>query len=139
MGGGVVGGEAKCKDVLHFLSLSIAGRSPKCSFLGETEFGPELRELMKEAQANKKGRWASYEAPTMTGKTNFHAKVIEVVSGDCAKGHVRTCRLSATSNRLRCLYSLPPTSPSGGSLVTVPFFVFAISSIRISKINPRSR
>jgi len=51
--------------------------------LGETENASELRELLKAAQAAKKGRWASYEAPQLAGKKEFHAKVLEVVSGDC--------------------------------------------------------
>jgi staphylococcal nuclease domain-containing protein 1 len=51
--------------------------------LAETEFAAELRELQKSAQASKKGRWHSYVAPSMGGGKEFHAKVAEIVSGDC--------------------------------------------------------
>jgi staphylococcal nuclease domain-containing protein 1 len=51
--------------------------------LSETEFGSELREMQKEAQNSKKGRWVGYEAPAMAGGKEIHGKVSEVVSGDC--------------------------------------------------------
>jgi staphylococcal nuclease domain-containing protein 1 len=51
--------------------------------LGDTESASELRELMKEAQQSKKGRWAGYEAPALGGKKEFMGKVLEIISGDC--------------------------------------------------------
>jgi staphylococcal nuclease domain-containing protein 1 len=50
--------------------------------LSETEFASELRELQKQAQSAKKGRWVSYEAPASSAGGAINGKVSEVVSGD---------------------------------------------------------